>query len=498
MGHMRFVADNRELLTDDRLARAYIAGPDEAPTFGRTLLSGKQIVVERPDDASGAFTIPWPIPGHGDWLLASNSLMERERPYNLEVELARGLVFRLRDQLAAWEMLGLKTTKSLVKGVKDATRAFSRAEVSQGVDPASAAVHAGTALVFAADASCELVDLYSQQALAMRMANDQRLTTLLGVRLREKPPEGAIAKRVADTFNLTSVSCGWSSVEPSEGRREWTASDKPVEWARSKGMRVCLGPLLEFDDKALPDWAYLWEGDLETLTSLMIGHVRATVQRYRGKAQLWHVASKINRDKVLSLSDEQRLQIVANAVRTIRQLDPNTPVVVGVEQPWGEYRATRQTELSPLDFADALERADLGIAGFDLELNIGVHPHGTTLRSPLAFSRLIDLWNVRLESPLMLSISLPSSAEDDPHADPRLSIVAGGKDGELLTPDFQAKWVERHLPMMMAKNAVQVAVWSQLSDEGKHRLPHAGLYDPAKAEKPIVNALADIRKRLLV
>lgn len=497
MGQMRFVADNRDLLTEKRLARAYVAGPDEAPTFGRTLLSGKQVVVERPDDASGAFTIPWPIPGHGDWLLATNSLMERERPYNLEVELARGLVFRLRDQLAAWEMLGLKTSSSLVKGVKDATRAFSRAAVSQGVDPASAAIHAGTALVVGAKASCELVDLYSEQALAMRMANDQRLTTLLGIRLRDKPPEGPVAEQVASTFNLASVSCGWSSVEPSEGRREWTACDKPLEWARSKGMRVCLGPLLEFDEKALPDWAYLWEGDIETLTSLMIGHVRATVQRYRGKAQLWHVASKINRDKVLSLTDEQRLQIVANAVRTIRQLDPSTPVVVGVEQPWGEYRATRQTELAPLDFADALERADLGIAGFDLELNIGVHPHGTTLRSPLAFSRLVDLWNVRLESPLMLSVSLPSSGADDPDSDPRLSIVADGVDGGLLTPDFQAKWVSRHLPMLMAKNAVQVAVWSQLSDQGPHSYPHAGLYDASESDKPIVNTFADIRKRLL-
>lgn len=497
MGQMRFVADNRDLLTEKRLARAYVAGPDEAPTFGRTLLSGDQIVVERADDASGAFTIPWPIPGHGEWLLASNSLMERERPYQLEVELARGLVFRLRDQLAAWEMLGLKTSVSVVQGVKDATQAFSRAAVSQRVDPATAAEHAGKALVFGAQASCELVDLYAEQALSMRMVKDQRLTTLLGIRLSNPPPTGPAADQIASTFNLAVISCGWGSVEPSEGRREWAGNDKPLEWARSKGLRVCLGPLLEFDEKVLPDWVYLWEGDVETLTSLMIGHVRATVQRYRGKTQLWHVASKINRDKVLSLTDEQRLQIVASAVRTVRQLDPGTPIVVGVEQPWGEYRATSKTELAPLDFADALERADLGIAGFDLELNIGVHPHGTALRSPLAFSRLVDLWNVRLDSPLMLSLSLPSSGAKDPHADTRMSIVAEGEEGDLLTPDYQAEWVGRHLPMLMAKNAVQVAVWSQLSDHGPHRHPHAGLYDASQAEKPVSTTFADIRKRLL-
>lgn len=496
MGLMRFVADSHGLLTEDRLDRAYIAGPDEAPTFGRTLLSGETLVVERTDDASGCFSIPWPIPGHGDWLLSTASLMERELPYQLEVELARGLVFRLRDQLANWQMLGLKTTDELTEGVAAATKSFSRAAVTQRLDAPKAAEHARDALVRAADASCRLADLYAQQALSLRMNGGQKLTTLLGVRLGEKP-KGSQAKRFAETFNLINVPCGWGQVEPSEGKRDWSCADKPIEWARSEGKRVCLGPLLDFDDKRLPDWAYLWEGDVDTLTSLMIGHVRATVQRYRGKAQLWHVASKINRDRVLALSDEQRLQIVASAVRTIRQLDPNTPVVVGIEQPWGEYRAASKSELSPLDFADALERADLGIAGFDLEMKVGYRPHGSELRNPLAFSRLVDLWNVRLDSPLMLSITFPCSSEDDPGADSRYSVVAAGGASDLLSPEFQAEWAALRLPMLIAKNAVQVVVWSQATDHGHHHLPHAGLYSASNTERPILQVLQDLRKRLL-
>ncbi|WP_197526538.1 endo-1,4-beta-xylanase [Botrimarina colliarenosi] len=494
---MRFVADDQSLISEERLARAYVAGPDEAPTFGRTLMSGDQIVVERSEDASGSFSIPWPIPDHGDWLLATTSLMERERPYHLEVELARGLVFRLRDQLAAWETLGLRTTEKLLQGVRDATRSFSRAAVSQTVDPASAAVRARTALKIAADTACLLADLYSEQALSIRMPEGQRLTTLLGVRLNDKAPRGAKAKTISETFNLAAISCGWGVVEPSEGRRDWTATDKLIDWARSTGMRTCLGPLLEFDEKRLPDWAYLWEGDVETLTSLMLGHIRTVVQRYRGKVQLWNVASKINRDRILSLTDEQRLQIVASAVRLVRQLDPSTPVVVGVEQPWGEYRAKRQTELAPIDFADALERADLGIAGFELEMNIGYRPFGSELRNPLAMSRLVDLWNLRLESPLMLTLAFPSSAIDDPSADPRMEVIAARYEDKLLSPTFQAEWARRRLPMLIAKNAVQVVVWSQLSDSGPHAFPNAGLYDRNKAQKPIVDVMSDLRKRLL-
>ncbi|MEQ8848062.1 hypothetical protein [Botrimarina sp.] len=494
---MRFVADDPNLLSEERLARAYVSGMDESPTFGRTLRSGDQVVVERVEDSSGCFHIPWPIAGAGDWLLGTSSLVERERPYRLEVELARGLLFRVRDQLAGWEQLGLRLSDPVRDGVREATRLFSRAATTQATDPSAASRLANEAIARAADTACLLADLYAEQALDIRMAGGKKLTTLLGVRLGPKAPRGPTAKRIAETFNLAAVSCGWGLCEPIEGTREWEPVDKPLDWARSAGLRVCAGPLLEFDERLMPDWSYLWEGDLETLTSLMLGHVRAAVQRYRGRVQLWHVASKINRERVLSLTDEQRLNVTAAAVRAVRQLDPNTPVVVGVDQPWGEYRAKRPAELSPLDYADALERADLGVAGFDLQLDIGYRPDGSELRNPLALSRLVDLWNLRLESPLMLSLAFPASAEEDPQADPRLSVVAAGDKPDLLTPERQAEWASRRLPMLLAKNAVQVALWSELTDHGAHRLPNAGLWDARKQERPIVGKLNELRKRLL-
>jgi hypothetical protein len=173
-------------------------------------------------------------------------------------------------------------------------------------------------------------------------------------------------------------------------------------------------------------------------------------------------------------------------------------VVVGVEQPWGEYRARRDTELSPMDFADALERADLGIAGFDLELNIGYHPQATALRNPLSLSRLVDLWNVRLESPLMLTLTMPSSSAPDPLADPKSSVVAGGDSPEIVTPEWQAAWARRRLPMLLAKNSVQVLLWGQLSDAVPHTFANGGLFDANDNPKPIVAELKALRSRYLV
>ena len=312
-----------------------------------------------------------------------------------------------------------------------------------------------------------------------------------------KAPTGAMSKRVAETFNLVCAACGWGAVEPSEGRRDWAASDGPIEWAHANGLRVCGGPLIEFDERRLPDWAYLWEGDVQTLGSLMIAHARAAAERYRGRVHLWRIASRVNRERVLSLTDEQRLQIVAGAVRAVREVDPQTPIVVGFDQPWAEYRNRVDTELSPLDYADALERADLGIAGFNLELNVGYYPYATAARNPLAFSRLIDLWNVRLEAPLMLSLTLPSAATPDAHADPKTAVVAGGDEGSTINDAWQAKWLREYLPMMLAKNAVQIVEWGQLTDTRQHTYPHAGLFGADNYEKPIVEELYRLRNRYL-
>lgn len=497
MGLLRFDVQNAELLTDQRLARSFVAGMDESPFFGRTIRNGSSLVVERDENSSGCFTLPWPIEGQGDWLLATSTLMERERPYQLEVELARGLVFRLRDQLGAWEQLGLETSEPLRESIAESTRLFTRAATRQA-DPAAAGGFATEAIAAAATAACDLASVYAEQALAFRRQENSKLGTLMGVRLDGAAPPTPTAHRLSDFCNVVGTPCSWGLVEPSEGKRDWSGADKAIEWARARGLRVCSGPLLEFDDRRLPNWAYLWEGDIDTVASLMIGHVRAAVERYKGKVQLWNIASRVNRAGILSLSDEERLSIVAGAVRAVRQLDPQTPVVVGVDQPWGEYRGRTNTELSPLDFADALERADLGIAGFDLELNIGYYPLATALRNPLAFSRLIDMWSVRLESPLMLTITLPSNTGEDPRADPQPQVVAGGEShAAQITKEWQAAWARERLPMLLAKNAVQVIMWGQLSDATPHSFPHGGLYSPEEIEKPIVNELHKLRVEYL-
>jgi hypothetical protein len=175
-------------------------------------------------------------------------------------------------------------------------------------------------------------------------------------------------------------------------------------------------------------------------------------------------------------------------------MDSTTPLVVSFDQPWAEYLASEHLDLAPLHFADALVRADLGLSGIGLELNVGYHPGGSIHRGPLAMSRLLDTWSL-LELPLQVALTFPSRSDDDPLAASKIRVLSSEEDE--VTPEAQREWVERHVPLLLAKNVVQVVVWNQLSDAAPHQFPHGGLFDAEDKPKPAFEALKKMRRQYL-
>ncbi len=493
MGLMRFVVHNRDRIPPGGLDHIHVCGADDLPWFSRAYFSGEHLVIERNESESGRVLVPWRIGHAGPILIGTSTLMERDEPYLLEVELARGMVNNLRSQLAAWEMMGLNVPKGLASGVLEATVEFARAATTQD-DPPTAADWALRCLATTITTMARLADEYARQALALRRKQPRPLNSWFGVHLGTEVPTGTASRRLANTFNVVSVPMTWRTIEAVEGRRDWKQVDAQTEWAQSVGLRICAGPLLELDDRGVPDWTYLWEGEFESLLGFMLDHVRKVVERYRGKVHLWQVAARMTHGHALGLNEEARLQVAAKAVTTARELDPTTPIVVSFDQPWAEYMASEQLDLAPLHFADALVRADLGLSGIGLEINVGYHPGGSLHRGPLAISRLIDNWSV-LELPLMVALTLPSSAANDPKTNGKVRVLSS--QPEEVTPASQREWIERHVPLVLAKSAVQVVVWNQLSDAAPHHYPHAGLFDTDNKPKPALEALKKIRQKFL-
>ncbi len=487
MGLMRFRVFPTERITDEMVRQAYLSGIDRVSWPVRISVEGGELILQRSVSDSANLHVPWSVEGFRRLTLSSGSLMERAEPYLLPLEIARGSVVEARDQLFEWQSLGLSVPEAVSAKILEAVKQFSRAAVVQDDPPASAAC-AESALRSALDAGELLAAAYTEQVLAIRRRNEGKLASFLGANLGATLLDNHVARKFLLTFNAAETPICWRDVETTEGSSSWSVSDKQIKWCRAHGLKVLAGPLLMLDPQALPDWLYLFEDDFDNLLDSVLAFVRGAVERYRGSVDYWICAGRVNTAEVLSLSEQERLRLVAHIVELVRSLDPDTPVLVSFDQPWAEYMRQQESDFPPLHFADALMRAGSGLSGLMMEMNVGYSPGGTLLRHSLEFNRLLDAWS-SFGLPLWLSLSAPSADHEDPLAHHPAAVLSGS-----WTPAAQQAWVARCVPLSLAKLMVRGVLWNQLRDSAPHDFPHGGLFDVRRHAKPALRTLASIRR----
>ncbi len=490
MGLMRFIATPVQRLDEEIASLAYLAGIDRAPWRLKTTLVESELTLQRSVGDSCNLFIPWDVPGFGRITLSTGSLLERPKPYQLPLELARGTVCLVRNQLADWEAIGLAVSKEIRESVALAVGQMAQAASRQD-DLAASAEYAEKAICTALEATNQLAATYTDQALVARRRGTGKLASLLGANLGCTLVDEPTARQMLTAFNAVTIPFCWRTIEATEGKCCWEICDSQIEWCRSHRLRVLGGPLLNLDPRSLPDWLCLWEDDFESIESFVIEFISATVKRYRGRVAIWQAAGHLITGDVLSLSEEDRLRLAARVIETIHSLDPKTPVVVSFDEPWGEYLSRRDVGVPPLHFADALVRAGMDVSAITLEVNLGYDPDGTQPRSPVEFGRQLDYWGM-LGLPLLVSITVPSSSQADPLAMGDSRVMRGS-----WTLRNQQAWAARYVPLLLAKPMVQGVIWNQLLDGQPHRLPHGGLFDATGKPKPVVNTLATIRQAVL-
>jgi len=493
-GSLRMIVPPNGCLTQRLAERAYMSGPDQIPWPCRTQLRDGELLLERNVADSGKFHIPWLVEGHGEVVLCTGTLMERARPYQLLVELARGKVNQVRNQIADWQAMGLVLSAKVDAALRKALGQLSRAVTSQN-DVAKAAEQAQKAIVSAMDVADLLVGTYVEQAMTVRRRQSSKLRLLLGSNLGNEPIDPSIVGWYVKAFNAALVPFSWRAVEAVEGAHQWAASDRQLAWCRDHDLTVCGGPLVRPDREGLPDWLYLWEGDFNNIQSFISDYVESVVTRFRGQVDVWQCAARVNVNDALSLTEEQRLRLAVRGIEITHDIDPNAPLIVRIDQPWAEYMSRTAPDLSPLHFADALVRAGLHLSGIGLEINMGYEPGGSFFRDRLELSRLLDLWSY-LGLPLQVILTVPSGEQIAPSQRGRPVPMAGTFPGGW-SPENQAAWLRHYLPVIFAKPAVEAIFWNQLRDTEGCEFPFGGLVDASGAVKPVLPAISALRKKFL-
>ena len=478
MGQMRFRVIPTGRITDAMVEQAYLAGIDHACFPVHTSIEDGVLILQRSLSDSANLYIPWHVEGYpyGPLCLSTGSLMEQSEPYLLPLELARGAIVQVRNQLSDWQVLGLSVPTVVSARLSEAVTHFSWAVVSQE-DLAASAEHAEKSLRTALGAGDLLVAAYAEQSRIVHRRNGGKPAGLLGADLGTTLLDGPTARQFLRCFNAAEVPLCWRDSETTEGHFSWTTADSQIQWCRTHGLKIFAGPLLALDSRALPDWLSLFADEYDDLFDCVASFVRAAVERYRGQVDYWICAGRMSDSQTLPLAERERLQLIANTFELVRSLDPDTPALVSFDQPWAEYMRRRESDFPPFHFADALIRAGLDLAGLMLEINVGATPGGSFTRHPLEFNRQLDTWSL-FGLPLWLSVSAPSASSDSQSPD--------------WTPASQQSWIARNVPLCLAKPLVHGVFWNQLRDQESLDFPHAGLFNPRP--KPALRTLAAIRQ----
>lgn len=506
MGLIRFAVYPASLMEDwPEVYRGYLTGADGRVFPTRIEVDDNIVGCRRTTSESCKFHVAFPVPGMGRPFVSTASLPERDQPYLLVVELARGKIVQVRNQASNWELAGMQIPQTFGAPARAAHLAFARAASSQS-DPELATQLATEALHHAFLAAEQLTLAYSAQALAGRLQRFGSLPASVGCDLQNSIPDPAANDLFTSAFNAATVAVPWRSIEAVEGEYNWDPIDRQLEWCehlqrleqskqKNEQQRMLIrgGPLIDLGPDGLPSWLARWEHDVFNLKSFVSDFVETAISRYVGRIRIWEVAARANSGGALTLNEESRLMLTASVLGVARQFDEEAQLIIRVDQPWGDYQARGQHRLSPLQFVDAIHRSGVGLAGVNLELAMGYLPRGSARRDLMDISRLIDSWSV-LNLPIHVTLACPSNLEDDPmshsdwEVDPRVWPTENAEEN-------QGEFLDRVMELLLAKPSVAGVFVSHFSDAEPHQFPYAGVLRSDQTPKPALERIITQRQR---
>ncbi len=434
MGVLKFHVERPDLLSSaSALSLVDFLMYDGRVVPARATLTDQSLLVEKTPSESGQMRLLWPRFDGSSQVIHTTSLREQQAPYNLEVELSRGQLSRLRNQFYSWSGAGLQSSQALDHLIQDSHRSFRAAVLRAEAPEVSAA-----AALLSTDLSSRATDLlcqhYVDQRIGYRRNRSAHLPVFLGCHLDRVP---ANQDAFCEAFNAVQIDTRWNSLEHDDGDYRWDRMDELVAWAQEKRLFILGGPLVDLSQDKLPGWLKSWTGDVVNLQSFTADFVETVVGRYVGRIRHWEVVAGANRGGVADLDEEQRLNLVVRTIEAARQVDEHTQISLRVVQPWGEYLSQTKNRLSPMQFIDTLRRCGVRLGEINLDFRVCNLPSPTLWRDTLSLSQLLDQWSL-LQLPINVMLTLPSAAD--------------GRNSNLEA--IQASWLEKSIMMCLAKERV--------------------------------------------
>ena len=486
---MRFqVFKNGKVVDKFTLCGAYLFGGDGIG-IRRAQISFKDgfINCQRHNLETAGLALLWPIDGFGKVLLPTTCLPDRERPYNLNIEITRAKLMQIVNKREDW--LFFNDNDGLGDICKEGQDLFVRA--IQNISDSSRS----SKLV---DESLKKAIVFSEK-LAIKQAESLFKTRsqshgfgrgCLGCRVDPmKIDNPAYLEKLLELFGSVTIPINWSKIESEKGNFDFSTIDACIDVLGVRKLTLSAGPLLCFSKDYLPKWLLKSGAGFEKIREMAYRFISEVVARYSGIIRAWYAISGLNVFNHFGFRFEQILEMTRAANMAVKQGSDRALKIIEISNPWGEYYTTIANSIPPLVYMDMVVQSGINFDAFGLQVRFGKNQSGMHIRDMMQVSAILDTF-APIAKPLYITgVEVPSQNGS--------GLQEGNVAGvwhEEWNQSRQGQWIEQFCKIALSKQFVNSVTYSRLTDSKGSAISNSGLltanFEPKKSFR-MLKALHD-------
>ena len=407
---------------------AMAMGPESVPIPGEVVFRDGLLLVRRNEEHPAGVSLLWDLGELGAYHLETTRVVPRDKPYNLNVELARCRLMKIVQKQEDWNLFDFPRTEKYMQRFREAQSLFADA-LGKLHEPAEASILGDQSLLLSVDLADQLALFHADLLLNRRRATNTLPKHIIGCRVDSTVRNQKYKDTLADNFDYAVLPMSWKQLQPDEGSFHTEPVDDWVDYLARRRVPIIAGPLIDLTDGEVPDWMFIWEHDFDSLREMAYEYVQKVVHRYRKQVSVWNVVSGLHTNSAFTLTFEQIIELTRLLVAQVKTIQPTARTLVTVTQPFGEYHAKGATSVPPMLYAEMVAQAGINFEAFGLEIEQGVPTRGGYMRDLFQLSCLLDRFSSIGRPVFLTALGSPGATRLTRPTAPRESSIRRRRDG---------------------------------------------------------------------
>lgn len=484
---MKFqVFKNGNLVKDFTLCGAYLFGSDGIG-IRRTQITFQDGIVncKKANLETSGLALLWPIDGFGKVLLPTTCLPERERPYILNVEIARAKLMQIVNKCEDWQFFN--SIKGMSELSEQAIDFFIKA-IQNITNPPEASKLADEALNRAVVLSEKLAIKQAHLLFNTRTKSHGFGRGCFSCRIDPMEIDNPVyLEKLLGLFGSVTIPINWAQIEPEKGRFNFAKLDACVEILAKKKLPLSAGPLLCFSEEFLPKWLPSDSDSFEKVRENAYQFITEVVGRYGNYVRAWYVISGMNAFNHFGFRFEQILEMSRAANMAVKQASDKAIKIIEICNPWGEYYTITHNTIPPLVYMDMVVQGGINFDAFGLQMKFGKNMPGMHVRDMMQISAILDTFAPIAKPIYLTGVEIPSrSGEGDD------DVSVAGIWHDKWDQKLQAEWIKEFFKMGLSKPFVNSVTYANLIDTQESVIANSGLLTEQLEPKESYSSLKEM------